>query len=167
MRELIAATVAALSLSTAPVTDGWTWPVDDPAPHVVHAFDPPGEPWSAGHRGVDLAADPGSIVRAAGTGTVSYAGQVGGVGVVSVSHGVVRTTYQPVAPSVAVGQRVEIGQPIGVLTLVGSHCRPHTCLHWGLIQGSTYLDPLRLIGGAGSPRLLPLGARCPHICSAH
>lgn len=46
----------------------WVWPV---APAiVVDGFDPPEQIWSAGHRGVDLAAEPGQQVRAIGPGTV-------------------------------------------------------------------------------------------------
>ena len=157
MRELIAATVAALmSVTIAPATE-WTWPLDDPAPTVMRGFEPADEPWLPGHRGVDLMGGAGDVVRTAGSGTVSYAGLLAGVGVVTVSHGVVRTTYQPVLPSVAVGQRVDIGEPIGVLTVTGSHCLPSACLHWGLIQGAAYLDPLRLVSTGAPPRLLPLG----------
>jgi murein DD-endopeptidase MepM/ murein hydrolase activator NlpD len=133
----------------------WTWPVADP--EVVTTFDPPDAPWNAGHRGVDLTGSEGDTVRAAGAGTVTYAGLLAGVGVVTVSHGELRTTYQPVEASVSVGQRVHVGQEIGTLTAIGSHCAPSTCLHWGLLQGDTYLDPLSVIGGAGRPRLLPLG----------
>jgi hypothetical protein len=38
---------------------------------------------------------------------------------------------------------------------VDGHCFPATCLHWGLIVGETYVDPLTLVGG-GPVRLLPL-----------
>jgi hypothetical protein len=47
---------------------------------------------------------------------------------------------------------------IGRLELFGSHCFPRSCLHWGLIEGETYLDPLTLVG-AGPVRLLPLSVR--------
>ena len=47
------------------------------------------------------------------------------------------------------------GQPIGTLELAGSHCFPLACLHWGWLRGSTYLDPLALVGG-GPIVLLPL-----------
>jgi hypothetical protein len=56
---------------------------------------------------------------------------------------------------VAVGDLVDGGGPIGSLQLPGSHCFPRACLHWGWIAGTTYLDPLRLVG-AGPVRLLPL-----------
>lgn len=157
MRHVIAALAAAATAASGLGAQNWTWPVDDPAPQVVREFHPPVEPWSAGHRGIDLAASPGATVRAAGAGTVSYAGLIAGVGVVTVSHGAVRTTYQPVVPRVSVGQAVEVGDVLGVLTSPGSHCAPDACLHWGLIQGASYLDPLRLVSGAGPPRLLPLG----------
>ena len=52
------------------------------------------------------------------------------------------------------------GAPIGTLDLVGSHCLPRACLHWGWIEGETYLDPLRLVG-AGPVRLLPLWRDAP------
>lgn len=156
MRSIIAALTAAATAVSGLSTE-WTWPVDDPAPHVVRGFDPPDEPWSAGHRGVDLAVEPGSVVRAAGAGTVSHAGMIAGVGVVTVSHGAVRTTYQPVTPRVSVGRPVEVGDVLGVVASAGSHCAPDSCLHWGLIEGSTYLDPLRLISTTAPPRLLPLG----------
>jgi hypothetical protein len=78
----------------------FVWPVDPP--QVVRRFDPPPQPWLAGHRGVDLAAPPGSIVRAAGAGTIAFAGRIAGRGVVSVAHSNgLRTTYEPAIPAVS------------------------------------------------------------------
>jgi murein DD-endopeptidase MepM/ murein hydrolase activator NlpD len=130
------------------------WPLD-PQPEVVHGFDPPSTPWGSGHRGVDLLGHPGQEVRAALAGTVTFAGTLAGRGVVVVSHGASRTTYEPVSPSVAVGDAVPTGGVIGTLQVAVSHCFPRTCLHWGLIEGETYLDPLSLLG-LGPVRLLPL-----------
>lgn len=138
-------------------TSEWTWPVGLGPPDVVREFDPPAERWSAGHRGVDLATSDGATVRAAGAGSVTYAGWIAGTGVVTVTHGELRTTYQPIAASVSIGDQVEAGQPIGTVTSTGSHCPPDTCLHWGLLRGETYLDPLSLVDRAGHARLLPLG----------
>ena len=45
---------------------------------VVRRFSPPPHPWLPGHRGVDLAGRPGAVVRAAGAGTVVFAGTVAG-----------------------------------------------------------------------------------------
>jgi murein DD-endopeptidase MepM/ murein hydrolase activator NlpD len=110
---------------------------------------------------VDLRGTVGQRVRAARAGTVTFAGRLAGRGVVVVSHGDTRTTYEPVAASVDVGDRVRAGAAIGALELLGSHCLPAACLHWGLLEGERYLDPLTLVG-AGPVRLLPwLGAAGP------
>jgi murein DD-endopeptidase MepM/ murein hydrolase activator NlpD len=134
------------------------WPLA-PTPAVVGGFDPPESRWGAGHRGVDLAGSPGQPVRSALAGTVTFAGELAGRGVVTVDHGATRTTYEPVEASVVVGDAVGAGDRIGRLQSGGSHCAPQTCLHWGLLDGDDYLDPLTLVG-AGPVRLLPLaGAR--------
>lgn len=130
------------------------WPLV-PQPEVVAGFDPPEDPWGAGHRGVDLRGSPGQPVRSALPGTVSWAGVLAGRGVVVVDHGGTRTTYEPVESPVEVGAAVAAGDRIGRLSVVGSHCLPLACLHWGWIEGETYLDPLRLVG-EGPVRLLPL-----------
>lgn len=137
------------------------WPLR-PAPSVAAAFDPPDSAYGAGHRGVDLTGRTGQTVRSALAGTVTYAGSLAGRGVVVVDHGSTRTTYEPVTAVVAVGTLVAKGEPLGVLQLGGSHCFPLSCLHWGWIEGETYLDPLRLVG-AGPVRLLPLGSRVPGL----
>lgn len=130
------------------------WPLQ-PVPTVVAGFDPPADPWGPGHRGVDLLGRPGQPVAAALPGRVSFAAPLAGRGVVVVDHGDTRTTYEPVLASVAVGTPVTAGQVLGRLDLRGSHCFPRACLHWGWRRGSTYLDPLRLVG-ATRVRLLPL-----------
>ena len=129
------------------------WPLR-PEPEVVSGFAPPPVAWAAGHRGVDLLGRPGQQVRAARPGTVTFAGRIAGRGVVVVSHGDTRTTYEPVTASVARGDLVAQGAVLGRLELLGSHCLPRACLHWGLIRGETYLDPLTLVG-RGPVRLLP------------
>lgn len=135
-----------------------TWPLQ-PRPQVVHRFDPPTSAWGRGHRGVDLRGHPGQPVRAAAAGGVRFAEPIAGRGVVVVDHGGVRTTYEPVHAALPVGTRVSAGQVIGHLDVAGSHCFPAACLHWGLLRGRAYLDPLLLVG-LGPIRLLPLsGAR--------
>ncbi len=130
------------------------WPLQ-PEPEVVADFDPPASPYGPGHRGVDLSGHAGQRVRSALPGTVSFAGVIAGRGVVVVSHGDTRTTYEPVTATVRVGDAVAAGDPIGALAAPGSHCFPRACLHWGWLRGSVYLDPLRLVG-LGPVRLLPL-----------
>ena len=140
-----------------------TWPLR-PEPEVVAGFDAPSSPYGPGHRGVDLLGRPGQPVRAALAGEVSFAGRIAGRGVVVVVHGPTRTTYEPVAGSLAVGEPVAAGEVLGRLEVAPSHCLPRTCLHWGWIEsgpaGDTYLDPLRLVG-LGPVRLLPLWTAAP------
>lgn len=133
----------------------WEWPVDGGPPEILREFDPPPQRWLPGHRGVDLAAEPGAEIRAAGAGRVSFAGVVAGTPVVVVTHGELRTTYLPVESSVARGDEVAAGEAIGVLAETPRHCRDQPCLHWGLLRGADYLDPLALLG-LGEIRLLPL-----------
>jgi len=133
------------------------WPLQ-PVPAVVRGFDPPSSTWGAGHRGVDLVGVVGEAIHAALPGTVTFAGPLAGRGVVVVDHGATRTTYEPVVPSVAVGDRVRAGDVIGTLAITMSHCLPSACLHWGWIRNAddVYLDPLGLVGLGVRVRLLPL-----------
>jgi len=132
---------------------------------VLRAFDPPAEPWAAGHRGVDLRAGPGAAVRAAAPGVVAFAGAVAGVPVVVLAlPGGLRTTYEPVRAELTVGTEVAAGRRVGVLGGEVPHC-PGPCLHWGLLRGDVYLDPLSLLPPAlrrsGPSRLLPLSGPLP------
>lgn len=148
--------IALTSSAVAPV-DGWSWPLLPAPPPVAAVFVAPAGPYAPGHRGVDLRAGPGSLVLAAGTGTVAFAGRVAGRGVVSIDHpGGLRTTYEPVFALVSEGDPVSRGSPVGRLEVVGSHCLPDLCLHWGARRGETYLDPLGLLGVLVRVRLLPM-----------
>lgn len=137
----------------------WRWPLDG-TPRILRRFAPPPAPWLAGHRGVDLAATPGTPVLAAGGGTISYAGPLAGRGVVTILHaGGLRTTYLPVQASVRRGDTVSAGTRIGTLEDSRVHCE--RCLHWGLLRQTRYLDPLLLLGW-GHVRLLPYWPAQPH-----
>jgi murein DD-endopeptidase MepM/ murein hydrolase activator NlpD len=123
---------------------------------VTRPFHPPPDPFAAGHRGVDLGGIPLSPVLAAGDGVVLFAGMVAGRPVVSIAHADgLRTTYEPVDPSVAAGQRVTRGSPIGSLVAGHAGCPREACLHWGVRRGEAYLDPLALLR-LPRIRLLPL-----------
>ncbi|MFV8129799.1 murein hydrolase activator EnvC family protein [Streptomyces syringium] len=159
------------------------WPVGGARgarPLVVRGWDPPPEPWKAGHRGVDLAAGPGQPVRAAAPGTITFAGPVAGRPVLVVELSgtgdpPLRTTYEPVRATARVGDRVAAGEVIGVLAggPLFTHCRngvggvpaPAGCLHWGLRRGEAYLDPLSLLPPhmlrRAPSRLLPLTGAFP------
>ncbi|MEU2119277.1 M23 family metallopeptidase [Streptomyces sp. NPDC016459] len=138
---------------------GLLWPVGPPPPEILRGWQPPAGPYAPGHRGVDLAAPPDTPVLAPTAGTVTFAGPVGGRGVLTLTlpgTGLppLRTTFSPVTPLVAKGTQVRPGAPIARVA-PGTHC-PETCLHWGLLRGDTYLNPLVLIRRAPS-RLLPTG----------
>ncbi len=149
-----------------PVADR-AWPVDGAVgalrPTVLRGWEPPPEPWAAGHRGVDLAARAGQPVRAAAPGRVTFAGRVAGRGVLAIAVSnsgspPLRTTYEPVRALVAKGDVVAAGQVVGVMEDGPFHCQPG-CLHWGLRRGDRYLDPLSLMPPVmlrgGPSRLLP------------
>lgn len=118
-----------------------TWPV--PAP-VTAEFDPPAQPWLAGHRGLDLPAEPGTPVRTPRTGVVLFAAQVAGRDVVVIGHGWLRATYEPVTSHLVPGTSVAAGAVIGVSSTGSSHCSEQ-CVHWGLKAGQNYLDPRLLL----------------------
>ncbi|MEU5999102.1 peptidoglycan DD-metalloendopeptidase family protein [Streptomyces sp. NPDC047197] len=142
---------------------GGAWPVGV-RPPVVRGWEPPATEYGRGHRGVDLAAPPGAVVRAAAAGRVSFAGRVAGRGVIAVELAgtgdpPLRTTYEPVRATVEKGAEVTAGEALGVLELPTAHC-PSSCLHWGLLRADTYLDPLSLLPPwllrRGASRLLPV-----------
>ncbi|MFC9681345.1 murein hydrolase activator EnvC family protein [Streptomyces sp. NPDC056948] len=142
---------------------GRAWPVGL-RPQVLRGWEPPATAYGPGHRGVDLAAAPGTPVRAVAGGRVSFAGRVAGKGVVSVElsgtgDSPLRTTYEPVTATVEEGEEVASGEVIGTVDSAGSHCTA-TCVHWGLRRGETYLNPLSLLPPwllhRGPSRLLPV-----------
>jgi murein DD-endopeptidase MepM/ murein hydrolase activator NlpD len=133
----------------------WTWPLL-PRPPVVAPFDPPDVRWASGHRGVDLGASAGEEVRAPAAGVVTFRGVVvdRGVLVLATADGL-RTTFEPVDSPLAVGDTVSQGQVVATVAATPGHCAPATCLHWGVLRGDTYLDPLLFVG-AVRVVLLPL-----------
>lgn len=142
---------------------GRTWPVGV-RPPVLRGWEPPATVYGPGHRGVDLGAPPGTPVRAVAAGRVFFAGPVAGRGVVSIEltgtgDPPLRTTYEPVSASVRKGDRVAAGEIVGTVQATGSHCGGGACLHWGLLRGTAYLNPLLLLPPwllNGPTRLLPV-----------
>lgn len=136
------------------------WPV--PQAPVLRAFAAPSTRWGAGHRGIDVAAAPGETVVAATSGTVTFAGTVVDRPLVTVRMDdvpwEVLVTVEPVAPLVAAGDVVELGEPIG--TLVGGHRPCGACIHLGVRIDDAYANPMVLLG-AERAVLLPLGRGSP------
>ena len=123
-------------------TGGWLKPVDGA---VAEPFQEPASIYGAGHRGVDLAAAPGTPVRVANDGVVSFAGSVAGTLHVTVTHaGGLRTSYSFLSDvSVRVGQPVARGDVVGTAGGTGPD-HAGAVLHLGLRLGDRYLDPMLL-----------------------
>ena len=145
------ASVTALSVTTAHSRNDVRYAPPVPGP-VTRMFDRPLHRWSPGHRGVDLAAAPGTTVRAPAAGVVTFAGPVAGRGVVTVLHtDGLRSSLEPVSTTLVVGDQVSRGTPLGTL----EDRAGHDGLHWGVRDPTTYLDPLSLLTRAGPVVLLP------------
>jgi hypothetical protein len=54
------------------------------------------------------------------------------------------------------GTFVQAGERIGILQAGHAGCPVAACLHWGLLSGAEYLDPMSLL--TDEVRLLPLGS---------
>ncbi len=121
---------------------GWLRPVDGA---VVHPFEEPVSVYGPGHRGADLAAPPGTPVRAANDGVVSFAGSVAGTMHVTVAHtGGLRTSYSFLSQvSVREGQQVARGDVLGATGGTGPD-HDGSALHLGLRVGDRYVDPMQL-----------------------
>jgi hypothetical protein len=108
---------------------------------VSQRFQAPQVDWGPGHRGIDFTAEAGTAVRAAGPGTVVFAGEVAGFPAVTIDHGNgLETTYSILSSiSVAEGDHVEAGRWIGE---VGeAHPGIGTGLHFGVKVEDEYVDP--------------------------
>jgi len=136
----------------------WSWPVSGA---IVRGFDPPDDPYGAGHRGIDIAAPVGSIVVAPDDGVVTFAGKVGGRLFLTIDHGggVSSTCSWLTSVFVRKGDRVSRGQ--AVATTGWGHADltvPH--LHFGVRLNGTYVDPLTYLASPSVVdliRLAPLG----------
>lgn len=95
---------------------------------------------------MDLGGEAGQSVLAPADGRVTFAGTVAGRGVVVVAHVEgLRSTFEPVRAQAVVGTAVRAGDPVAVIAETPGHCAPATCLHWGVLRGDTYLDPLSFL----------------------
>ncbi len=115
-------------------------------------FRPPAHPGAPGNRGLEYATRPGSAVRAAAAGVVTFAGRVAAGRHVTVAHADgVRTSYSFLAAvAVRAGQAVEAGDVLGTTG---------TSFHFGARIGEAYVDPAVLLGVAGPARLVPVTSR--------
>ncbi|MDT0169900.1 M23 family metallopeptidase [Pseudarthrobacter sp. BRE9] len=141
--------------AAAGAVPSWQWPLA-PRPPVLRGFDPPPKPWLSGHRGVDLGfAAAGAPVVSPAAGTVSFVGVVVDRPVITIDHGGgLRSSFEPVESTLAVGATVAAGQVIG--TVLPGHCPAAQCLHWGVRDGEVYVNPLQFVLDLRPSILLPL-----------
>lgn len=101
---------------------------------------------ASGHRGVDIRAEPGTLLYAPSDGIISFAGVVAGKNVVSITHSKGRiSTFEPAQTGLAVKTHVKKGQEIGWVEGGSDHCRD-ICVQWGIKTGEkSYLDPEILV----------------------
>ncbi len=100
------------------------------------------------HYGVDIAAPPGSIVKAAQSGVVTYSGWMSDYGrVIIISHpGGVQTVYaHNSANLVTRGERVNRGDPIARVGRTGNATGYH--LHFEVRVNNRAVDPLQYLRG--------------------
>ncbi len=132
--------------------DDWRWPVSPV--RVVRPYEAPAHRYGSGHRGIDLAIEPGGAVHAPASGVVAFSGVVVDRGVVTIDHGDGHvTTLEPVVDAPPTGSAVARGDPVGVVAL-GGHTAPGA-VHFGVRLHGEYVNPMLLLGGVPRAVLLP------------
>ena len=129
------------ALVGAPSGQGLTWPVNGT---VTSNFGPR---WGRQHNGIDIAANTGTTVASAASGTVIAAGFSGGFGqrvLIQHSGGLVTLYAHLSSINVSTGQSVSSGTSIGAVGCTGSCTGPH--LHFETRVGGTAYDPRSYLG---------------------
>ena len=105
------------------------------------------------HSGLDVAAAKGTPVHAPAGGIVSFAKPdlylTGGTVLIDHGHGLSSSFLHLSRLDVAVGQRVEQGQVIGLVGATGRATGPH--MHWGLNWFGVRVDPQLLVDPLRNP----------------
>jgi murein DD-endopeptidase MepM/ murein hydrolase activator NlpD len=124
------------SSDTTPSASGLIWPVSGP---VVSPF---GMRWGRMHEGIDIGAGYGTPIAAAASGTVIYAGWMGGYGnLIIIDHGGgIATAYGHQSSFAVGGGHVSQGQTIGYVGCTGHCFGPH--LHFEVRVNGSAVDPL-------------------------
>ena len=105
------------------------------------------------HSGLDVAAAQGTPVHAPAGGVVTFAKPdlylTGGTVLIDHGHGLSSSFLHLSRLDVAVGERVEQGQVIGLVGATGRATGPH--MHWGLNWFGVRVDPQLLVDPAKNP----------------
>jgi murein DD-endopeptidase MepM/ murein hydrolase activator NlpD len=153
--------VAAALLIPAISTGSSTWQMPFLSPHaLIRPYLQPNSDYSAGHRGIDLAASFGETIYAPADGEVLYSGKLVDRGVLSIIHaGEMISELEPICSTLRPGDKVKKGTAVGSLcapdATYKAHCPKSTCVHFSLRITGAYVSPQSLIGGLNPSRLLP------------
>lgn len=98
------------------------------------------------HEGIDYAGKPGTVVRAVAAGIITWSARRSGFGnLVEINHGnghVTRYAHNQ-ENLVAVGDKVEKGQPIAIMGSTGRSTGTH--VHFEVIHNGKHVDPIKYI----------------------
>ncbi|MEX2253485.1 MAG: peptidoglycan DD-metalloendopeptidase family protein [Thermoleophilaceae bacterium] len=159
-----------LAAAPAGAAEPWTWPVRG---EVLTSYRNGADPYAAGqHRGIDIAAAPGTAVVAAAAGTVTFAGGAGTSGLtvaVRTADGRFDTSYLHLSSlEVRAGDAVAAGARLGSVGVTGRRSLVAAHLHFGVREAGSrhaYRDPLEFLGSPpgpapppGAPLVAPLRA---------
>jgi hypothetical protein len=143
----------------APPALAWTWPADGP---VLRPFVLGDDPYAAAqHRGLDIAAPSGALVRAPAPGAVSFAGTVPGGGrtvTLQTADGYSITLVHLGAIGVERGQVLAEGAGVGSAGRSGDAEHPEAYVHLGVrvtADPQGYVDPLGLLPAREAPPPVP------------
>ena len=143
--------IATVQPAASNAAGNWVWPVEPPY-RILRPFIAPATQYSAGHRGIDIAASSARVL-APSAGVVHFAGVVVDRPVLSIRHpGGLISSYEPVIALVAEGQSVARGDLIG--EVLPGHCSV-PCIHFGVRRDGEYVSPLNYLGGIPRSILLP------------
>lgn len=129
-------------LRSVPAQSTWHWPIGG---RITSRY---GWRWGRMHKGIDITAPPGTLVRAAEQGVVTFAGWRSGYGLyVVMSHpGGWRTAYGHNSRLlVRAGQRIQAGTALAKIGATGNATGIH--LHFEIFGPGGHIDPLRVLIG--------------------
>lgn len=131
----------------------WVWPVDGPR-EVTSPFRAPAHDYGPGHRGLDMSAPVGAVVRAPAGGVVAFRGVVVDRPLLTIDHGDgIVMTLEPLESTLAPGTPVAMGEEIGTVA-TGGHS-PADQLHLGVRYNDVYINPMLMFGDVPRAILLP------------
>ncbi|HXM85299.1 MAG TPA: M23 family metallopeptidase [Stellaceae bacterium] len=153
------------------------WPVTGPISGVYGSQTILNGQPRAPHMGVDIAAPPGTPIKAPAAGTVTLAEKdffmTGGTVMIDHGYGLSTVYFHMSRLDVRLGQKVAQGQIIGAVGATGRATGPH--LHWGLNWYQLRLDPALVVGpmpvsspaSDGAAKTTAPGAGAPGVQPPH